>query len=100
MRPVLALAVLLLATPAWAQTRLELSEYATVMVAPDELSGSFTATAEGPSAADIQRRVNETVKAALAAAKSATAAWNARSSSVSTERGCAVMGSIPESGGG
>jgi predicted secreted protein len=50
-------------------TILRLSETATVMVAPDELVASLRAEAVAPNAQDAQRRVNEMMRDAIAAAK-------------------------------
>jgi uncharacterized protein len=66
-------AVLLFGAPAFnaahADTVLRLAETATVMVAPDELGATLRAEAVAPTAADAQRRVNEMMRDALAAAK-------------------------------
>jgi uncharacterized protein len=57
---------------AWADdTILRLSESATVMVAPDELTAMMRAEATAPTAQEAQRRVNELMKDAVASAKSA-----------------------------
>jgi predicted secreted protein len=58
------------AQPAWADdTVLKLSETATVMVAPDELAASMRAEAIAPTAQEAQKRVNELMETAIAAAK-------------------------------
>jgi uncharacterized protein len=58
------------AWPAYADdTILKLSETATVMVTPDELAASMRAEAIAPTAQEAQRRVNELMAAALAAAR-------------------------------
>jgi predicted secreted protein len=55
---------------AWADdTRLSLSEAATVSVAPDELSAALRAEATAPTAAEAQRAVNAAMADALARAK-------------------------------
>lgn len=57
-------------TPALADdTILRLSETATVMVTPDELAASLRAEAIAPTAQDAQKRVNEMMGDAVAAAK-------------------------------
>jgi predicted secreted protein len=72
----LLLAALLAVAPlagAWAEdTKLTLSETATVMVPPDELSVVLRAEAASPNAADAQRLVNVAMADALARAKQAT----------------------------
>jgi|HubBroStandDraft_1064217.scaffolds.fasta_scaffold52485_1 predicted secreted protein len=50
-------------------TVLRLAETATVMVTPDELAASLRAEAVAPTAQDAQKRVNEMVRDAVAAAK-------------------------------
>jgi predicted secreted protein len=56
--------------PAYADdTILKLSETATVMVAPDELAASMRAEAIAPTAQEAQKRVNELMAAAIAAAR-------------------------------
>ncbi len=50
-------------------TVLKLSETATIMVTPDELVAAPRAEAIGPTGADAQRRVNEMMREAVAAAK-------------------------------
>ncbi len=50
-------------------TILKLSETATVMVSPDELAASMRAEATAPTAQDAQKRVNELMTGAIAAAK-------------------------------
>jgi predicted secreted protein len=50
-------------------TVLKLAETATVMAAPDELGVSLRAEAIAPTAQDAQKRVNETMRDALATAK-------------------------------
>jgi len=50
-------------------TILRLSETAIVMVTPDELAASMRAEAVAPTAQDAQRRVNEMMRDAVAAAK-------------------------------
>jgi uncharacterized protein len=50
-------------------TILKLSETATVMVAPDELAASMRAEAIAPTAQEAQKRVNELMAGAIAAAK-------------------------------
>ena len=56
--------------PAFAgDTILKLAETATVMVVPDELAASMRAEAIAPTAQDAQKRVNELMGAAIAAAK-------------------------------
>ncbi len=58
------------ARPACADdTILKLSESATVMAAPDELAASMRAEAVAPTAQDAQKRVNEMMGSAVAAAK-------------------------------
>ncbi|MGA3005376.1 MAG: SIMPL domain-containing protein [Acetobacteraceae bacterium] len=58
------------ARPAFADdTILKLSETATVMVTPDELAASMRTEAVAPTAQDAQRRVNELMAGAIAAAK-------------------------------
>jgi len=60
---------LLCARPAYADdTILKLSETATVMVAPDELAASMRAEAIAPTAQEAQKRVNELMTGAIAAA--------------------------------
>ena len=60
----------LAARPAYADdTILKLSETATVMVAPDELAASMRVEAISPTAQEAQRRVNELMAAAIAAAR-------------------------------
>jgi uncharacterized protein len=70
---VLRLALLSLticSAPARAEdTVLRLSETATIMVTPDELAASMRAEAVAPNAQDAQRRVNEMMRDAMAAAK-------------------------------
>jgi predicted secreted protein len=72
-RPVvLGLALLCLsgAGSAWADdTVLRLAETATVMVTPDELAASLRAEAAAPTSQDAQRRVNDMMRDAVAAAK-------------------------------
>ncbi len=74
-RTALVASVLLLAgAPPLTQARaddtiLRLSETATVMVAPDELAAALRAEATAPNAQDAQRRVNEMMRDAVAAAK-------------------------------
>ncbi len=63
-----ALAVLLAAWPACADTVLHLAETATLMVAPDELDATLRAEAVSASAADAQARVNAMIAAAVAQA--------------------------------
>lgn len=74
-RPILLAAVLLLApvSRAWAadDTRLSLTESATVTVAPDELSAVLRAEATAPTAAEAQRAVNAAMADALSRAKQA-----------------------------
>jgi predicted secreted protein len=53
-------------------TILKLSETATVMVAPDELAASMRAEAIAPTAQEAQKRVNELMAGAIAAAKKIT----------------------------
>lgn len=68
----LGLALLCAATvaPAFADdTILKLSETATVMVTPDELAASLRAEAIAPTGQEAQRRVNEMMRDAVAAAK-------------------------------
>jgi uncharacterized protein len=66
----LALVCALAARPAYADdTILKLSETATVMVAPDELAASMRVEAIAPTAQEAQRRVNELMAAAIAAAR-------------------------------
>jgi predicted secreted protein len=50
-------------------TILRLSETATVMVVPDELAAALRAETTAPNAQDAQRRVNEMMRDAVAAAK-------------------------------
>jgi uncharacterized protein len=50
-------------------TILKLSETATVMVAPDELAASMRVEAIAPTAQDAQKRVNELMTGAIAAAQ-------------------------------
>ena len=50
-------------------TILRLSESATVMVVPDELTASMRAETVAPSAPEAQKRVNEMLRDALATAK-------------------------------
>jgi predicted secreted protein len=50
-------------------TILRLAESATVMVTPDELAASLRAEAVAPNAQDAQKRVNEMMRDAVAAAK-------------------------------
>ena len=50
-------------------TILRLSETATVMVVPDELAAALRAEAVAPNAQDAQKRVNEMMRDAVAAAK-------------------------------
>jgi predicted secreted protein len=67
-----ALLVLAPLSPAWADdTRLSLSETATVTVAPDELAAVLRAEATAPTAAEAQRAVNAAMADALARAKQA-----------------------------
>jgi predicted secreted protein len=55
---------------AWADdTRLSLSETATVMVAPDELAAELRAEATAPTASEAQRQVNAAMADALAHAR-------------------------------
>jgi predicted secreted protein len=70
-RFVIAVALLpLLAAPAIAaETRLTIGETATVMVAPDEIAASLRAEATAGTAAEVQKRVNDAIRDALAAAK-------------------------------
>jgi predicted secreted protein len=57
-------------TPARADdTILRLSETATVMVVPDELAAALRAETTAPNAQDAQKRVNEMMRDAIAAAK-------------------------------
>ncbi len=67
----LFLAVLLLtAVPALAaDTHLHLSESATVTVSPDEIAGFLRAEATAATAAEVQKRVNDQMRDAVAAAK-------------------------------
>ena len=66
----LALSCAAAGRPALAQdTILRLSETATVMVTPDEIAASLRAEAVAPNAPDAQRRVNEMMRDAVAAAK-------------------------------
>lgn len=59
--------------PALAQdTILKLSETATVLVTPDELAASMRAEATAPTAQDAQKRVNELMGEAIAAARNVT----------------------------
>jgi predicted secreted protein len=53
-------------------TILKLSETATVTAAPDELTASMRAVAIAPTAQETQKRVNELMAAAIAAAKKAS----------------------------
>jgi len=56
--------------PALAEdTILRLSETATVMVAPDQLTATLRAEAVAPTAQDAQKRVNEMMRDAVASAK-------------------------------
>jgi predicted secreted protein len=61
------------ASAAWSaradDTILRLAETATVMVAPDELAASLRAEAVAPNAQDAQKKVNEMMRDAVAAAK-------------------------------
>jgi uncharacterized protein len=61
------------ASAAWSaradDTILRLAETATVMVTPDELAASLRAEAVAPNAQDAQKRVNEMMRDAVAAAK-------------------------------
>ena len=50
-------------------TILRLSESATVLVPPDELTASLRAEAAAPTAQEAQRKVNDTMRDALASAK-------------------------------
>jgi predicted secreted protein len=64
---------LLFARPVQADdTILRLSETATVMATPDELSASLRAEAVAPTAQDAQKRVNEMMRDAVEAAKKVT----------------------------
>jgi predicted secreted protein len=56
------------ASAAAAETHLHLAESATVMVTPDEIVASLRAEATGGGSADVQKRVNELMRAAMAAA--------------------------------
>jgi predicted secreted protein len=74
-------------------TILKLSETATVMVAPDELAASMRAEALAPTAQEAQKRVNDQMAAAIAAAKKvggivvSTASYNVwRVAASSTDR--------------
>jgi uncharacterized protein len=70
--PLLSLGLLCAVAPPLAyadDTVLKLSETATVMVGPDELAASMRAEAIAPTAQDAQKRVNELMAAAIAAAK-------------------------------
>ena len=56
--------------PAFADdTILRLAEAATIMVAPDELAATLRAEAIAPNAQEAQRKVNETMREAVASAK-------------------------------
>ena len=74
-RTLMAMAILLFAgfalprTACADDTILKLSETATVMVAPDELAAAMRAEAVAPTAQDAQKRVNELMGEAIAAAK-------------------------------
>lgn len=68
-RAALALALLLAASPAWAETLLHLAQTATVMVAPDELDATLRAQVTSANAADAQQRVNAMLADALAHAR-------------------------------
>ena len=72
-RFVFAVALLpMLSAPAIAaETRLTVGETATVMVAPDEIAASLRADAAAGTAAEVQKRVNDAIRDALAAAKEA-----------------------------
>ncbi|MEI7712574.1 MAG: SIMPL domain-containing protein [Rhodospirillales bacterium] len=60
----------LLAAPVFAaETHLTIGETATVMVAPDEIAASLRAEATANSAAEVQKRVNDAIRDALAATK-------------------------------
>lgn len=68
----LACALITLAMPAVAaaaDSHLLLSESATVMVTPDEIAASLRAEATSGTAAEAQKRVNDTMRDALNAAK-------------------------------
>jgi predicted secreted protein len=66
----LGLLWVMVSRPAYADdTILKLSETATVMVAPDELAASMRAEAIAPTAQEAQKRVNELMAAAIAAAR-------------------------------
>jgi predicted secreted protein len=64
-----AVPLLLVGAPAWAQTVLHLSETARVTVRPDELNASVKVSAGALSAAEAQNRVNALVAHALDQAK-------------------------------
>ena len=70
-RGILAIALLCAVTaPVLADdTILRLSETATVMVTPDQLSATLRAEAVAPTAQDAQKRVNEMMRDAVASAK-------------------------------
>jgi predicted secreted protein len=66
----LALSCVFAGGSAYAQdTILRLAETATVMVSPDELTATLRAEAVAPNAQDAQKRVNEMMRDAIAAAK-------------------------------
>ena len=68
----LALLGIVCAIPAGAEpTHLHLGESATVMAAPDEIVASLRAEAIAGAPAEVQKRVNETIRDALALAQAA-----------------------------
>jgi len=69
----LALALLLAASPALAETLLHLAQTATVMVAPDTLDATLRAQVTSANAADAQKRVNAMIADALAHARQVAA---------------------------
>ena len=60
-----AVLLLLLASPAVAQTRLELDATGTAQTTPDQLDATLAARQTGPDPAAVQRRVNDLAAAAL-----------------------------------
>ena len=69
-RPAVLMAALCgFAAPAGAETHIHLAEMATIMVTPDELAAALRAEASAGTAAEAQKRINDAMRDALAAAK-------------------------------